>query len=106
MPLLYIGWAATVGAVGSLAMIMRYIARAGVNHGSRIPPTPSSDDFGLLRTVTVVDSLTVAGALRQRLVHAGVRATIAIGTDGRVRVLVFADKLDQARQITAAPPPR
>jgi hypothetical protein len=104
VPLLYIGWAATLGAVGSLAMIMRFIARAGVNNGWHTPPTPAPDDFGLLRAVTVVDSLTVAGAVRRRLVHAGIRATVAIGTDGRVRVLVFADKLDQARQITASPP--
>jgi hypothetical protein len=38
-----------------------------------------------------------ARAVRNRLVALGIRATVGTGRDGYVRVLVFADEYDRAR---------
>lgn len=59
---------------------------------------PDDDRFGLLRTVVVATEVRQATLVRGMLRRAGVRATIAVEPDG-VRVLVFPEALDRARQI-------
>lgn len=67
------------------------------------PPPAISDDFGLLGTVAVVESMEDAQRLRSRLRVAGIRATTARGRDGRLRVLVFEAELHRARRVTGWP---
>jgi hypothetical protein len=54
-------------------------------------------EFGLLRPVALLDDLTAARAIRDRLVALGIRATVGTGMDGFVRVLVFEHEYDRAR---------
>nr|WP_240939909.1 hypothetical protein [Planosporangium flavigriseum] len=57
------------------------------------------DDYGLLRTVLLVDHLETGRTIRDLLGTAGVRATVATGNDGLTRVLVFPDEYDRARRM-------
>ena len=55
------------------------------------------DEFGLLRPVALLADLPSARMVRNRLLALGIRATIGTGHDGFVRVLVFANEYDRAR---------
>jgi hypothetical protein len=55
------------------------------------------DEFGLLRTVALLADLESARPICARLTVLGIRATAGTGRDGFVRVLVFADEYDRAR---------
>lgn len=57
------------------------------------------DDYGLLCAAALVDDLETASRIRGRLGEAGIRATLATGPDGLVRVLVFEGQLDRARRV-------
>ncbi len=57
------------------------------------------DNFGLLATVTMVSTADEARRLRTRLTDAGIRATTAVDTDGRHRVLVFATDTHRAQRV-------
>jgi hypothetical protein len=60
-------------------------------------PAPADEEFGLLRTVTLGADLESARAVRDRLHAFGIRATIGTDQAGFVRVLVFADEYDRAK---------
>ena len=98
VPLMYLaGWAASAGVLAALLLIIRLL-----KHGaplSPLAPPPTASDYGLLRSVSMVGDLAFAREVRDRLRANGVRATLATGPDGMVRVLVFADALDEARRL-------
>ncbi|WP_432995934.1 hypothetical protein [Dactylosporangium sp. CA-233914] len=95
MPLMYLaGWAASAGVLAALLLIIRLL-----RYGAPAAPPPRTADYGLLRTVSKVGDLAFAREIRDRLRHNGVRATLATGPDGMVRILVFADELDRARRL-------
>ncbi|WP_344616187.1 hypothetical protein [Dactylosporangium salmoneum] len=96
MPLMYLaGWAVSAGVLAALLLIIRLL-----KYGSPLPPhTPAATDYGLLRSVSMVGDLAFAREVRERLRTNGVRATLATGPDGMVRILVFADELDHARRL-------
>lgn len=58
---------------------------------------PVDEEFGLLRTVILGADMDSARAVRDRLHAFGIRATIGTDRSGFVRVLVFADEYDRAR---------
>ena len=96
VPLTYLaGWAASAGVLAALILIIRLLKHGGF---ARAVTDSSTPDYGLLRTVSLIGDLAFARDLRDRLRHNGVRATLATGQDGMVRVLVFADEFDQARR--------
>jgi hypothetical protein len=59
------------------------------------------DDYGLLRTVVLVENLETGRSVRDLLAASGVRATTARGTDGLTRVLVFPHEYEQARRMAS-----
>jgi hypothetical protein len=62
------------------------------------------DDYGLLGTATTTDAPEAADEIRRLLGEAGIRATQAIGPDGRTAVLVFAEELEEARRLVGDTP--
>lgn len=83
--------------IGVLAVVMRALFS---------PPKPAPylmarrvEDYGLLCAAAIVADAATAAVIRGRLNQAGIRATLATGTDGRVRVLVFEKELDRARRV-------
>jgi hypothetical protein len=67
-------------------------------HGLAILGEPD-DDYGLLYPAAVTGDAEVADEIRRLLAQAGIRATQAVGRDGLVAVLVFADEVDEARRL-------
>jgi hypothetical protein len=67
-------------------------------HGLAILGEPD-DDYGLLRPAAVTVDADVADEIRGLLAQAGIRATQAVGRDGRTVVLVFADEVEKARRL-------
>lgn len=98
------GWAASAGALATLILIIRLLRigerRAGPP-GVRFASPETTPDYGLLRSVSLIGDLAFARDVRDRLRRNGVRATLATGHDGMVRVLVFADEYDRARLLLA-----
>lgn len=80
-------------AIGGLAAVLRW------TFADDRPAEPFSDDYGLLRPVAVTGTISAAEHARGVLAEAGIRATIAVGNDNLVRVLVFEHELDQARRL-------
>jgi hypothetical protein len=72
---------------------------------SRRSPRPAAhpvfDDYGLLRTLVLVDTLDTGLSVRALLGAGGVRATVSTGTDGLVHVLVFPDEYNRARRMVS-----
>ncbi len=62
------------------------------------------DDYGLLGTAAVAEAPEVADDIRRLLGDFGIRATQAIGRDGRTAVLVFPEELDEARRLVGDTP--
>ena len=62
------------------------------------------DDYGLLSPAAVTDDPEVAEVIRRLLGDAGIRATQAVGYDGRTAVLVFAEELEEARRLVGGSP--
>jgi hypothetical protein len=60
------------------------------------------DDYGLLVTATVAPTLADALLVQQHLRGAGIRTTLLTLPDERVRVLVFADALGDARRVVGS----
>jgi hypothetical protein len=58
-----------------------------------------ADDYGLLCPAAITDDPRTAAEVRRLLGGAGIRATQAVGADGRVAVLVFPEELDAARRL-------
>ena len=99
------GWAASAGALATLILIIRLLRfgeRRSAPPGGVHPPDPDTAlDYGLLRSVALIGDLAFARDVRDRLRRNGVRATLATGHDGMVRILVFADEYDRARLLLA-----
>ena len=64
------------------------------------------DDYGLLCPAAVADDPAVADGIRQLLADAGIRATQAVGRDGRTVVLVFPEEVAEARRLVGDSPAR
>jgi hypothetical protein len=65
-----------------------------VNSRTRpVPPYTALDDYGLLRTLVLVDTLGTGLPIRALLNAGGVRATVSTGTEGLVHVLVFSGRV-------------
>jgi hypothetical protein len=64
-------------------------------------PPAALDDFGLLRTVALVENLDTGQVLRALLTAGGVPATVSTGSDGLVHVLVFPDAYEEARRMVS-----
>jgi hypothetical protein len=83
--------------VAFLALVLRWA------FGSARMPGPSpegkSTDFGLLHEVATATSAGEANALRAVLSDANIRSTVDNVGRGRVRVLVFATDVQQARAL-------
>ena len=62
-------------------------------------PTNDGPDFGLLVTVALVGAEADAAELRRRLSANGIRSTVAPGSDGRTRILVFRENAARARRL-------
>ena len=89
-----------VFALGTLCMLsgcLRWIF-ADAAHRNQ---APGDDHYGLLRAVAIVDDLDTAQSVRALLVAGEVRATVATGRDGLVRVLVFPDEHARALRLVS-----
>ena len=94
----WVGPLVALGVIGVLALVLRWT----YGTGGQFPaprPTGADDDFGLLRPVTVVDSVGAARALRAVLSDSDIRSTSSPVGDGSFRVMVFAADLDRARRV-------
>lgn len=87
-----------VGPLLALAVLALIAVAADVrpsSHPARF--STGVDEFGLLRPVALTGDMGAARAVRNRLMALGIRATVGTGRDGYVRVLVFEDEYDRAR---------
>jgi hypothetical protein len=63
--------------------------------------TTVRDDYGLLRTLVLVDTLDTGLSVRALLRGGGVRATVSTGSEGLVHVLVFPAEYDRAKRMVS-----
>jgi hypothetical protein len=84
-------------ALAVLAVIAVFADVTSMRPRAVVPPAPVDAEFGLLRTVTLSPDLGSACAVRDRLLAFGIRATVGTDRDGFVRVLVFVDEYERAR---------
>jgi hypothetical protein len=61
-----------------------------------------ADDYGLLIPAAFAETPEIADEIRHVLGEAGIRATQAMGPDGRTTVLVFPEQLEEARRVVSA----
>jgi hypothetical protein len=101
----YAGAALIAVAAGlTLAVIMRAIAADSHPTPTRRPSPRRPaflNDYGLLCTVVLAENTETGRSVRDLLAAGGVRATIATGTDGLTRVLVFPTEYEQARRMVS-----
>jgi hypothetical protein len=88
-----------LGAVGLLALFLRWAFGTQRPVRRRTGPVGEDADFGLLTEVTRVGTAAEAHALRAVLSDAGIRSTTSAGDDGRIRVLVFTTEVDKAKLV-------
>jgi hypothetical protein len=89
-----------VGPLLALAVLALIAVAADVSRLRSRPavlPRPADVEFGLLRTVTLAGDMASALSVRDRLLAFGIRATVGTDRDGFVRVLVFVDEYQRAR---------
>src|SRR5207237_10786950 len=86
-----------VGPLLALAVLAVFAVAADLTRSAARADTPATPEFGLLLPVAVSADPGTARVIRRRLVTLGIRATVGTGHDGFVRVLVFADQYDRAR---------
>jgi hypothetical protein len=87
---------ATVALLTSVA-----IATRTVKFRTRPARAYAPDDYGLLRTLVLVESLDTGLSVRALLTAGGVRATVGTGSEGLVHVLVFPDEYDRGRRMVS-----
>jgi hypothetical protein len=87
-----------VGLVVALGAVFR---RMGLGLHWTITREPE-DDYGLLGPAAFAETPEIAEEIRQMLGDAGIRATRAVGPDGRTAVLVFTEQLEEARRVVGA----
>ena len=91
-------YALALGAMTVLGTSLRWIFTDAEAH----PGAPlDAPDYGLLRAAAVVEDLDTGQSVRALLIAARVRATVATGPDGLVRVLVFPQEYDRARRLVS-----
>jgi hypothetical protein len=101
-----IGPLIAVGLVGFLGAVFWHkgrqppVAHETAPDGLSIFGEP--DDYGLLWPAAVTDEPEIADEIRRLLSDAGIRATTAIRSDGRVSVLVFSEEVEEARRLVAS----
>jgi hypothetical protein len=86
-----------VGPLLALAVLAVFAVAADLTHPTGDGEQSSISEFGLLVPVALSADMGAAQAIRRRLIGRGIRATIGTGRDGFVRVLVFIDEYDRAR---------
>ena len=99
-PLVAVGLVGFLGAVFWRMGLQWSMAREEGGDGLAIFGDP--DDYGLLSPAAVTDDPDVADEIRRLLGDAGIRATQAVGFDGRTAVLVFAEEVEEARRLVGA----
>jgi hypothetical protein len=90
--------------IGLLAVLLRWIfgRDSGPGRSTKGFPVPlpvTVEDYGLLCAVAIAHDHRAAASVQARLAAAGIRATLAAGPDGRVRVLVFENQVEAARRL-------
>ena len=114
------GWylAGPLIAVAVVGLLGAVLWRMGLRWDVALPDGPTvtdgrqaglalfagDDDYGLLLPATVTDDPATARLVRLRLTDAGIRSTTAVRTDGRWMVLVFTDRLAEARRLVGDSP--
>jgi hypothetical protein len=93
-----------LGAVGVLALLLRWAFAHGSSLVERSPRRGSEHEYGVLVPVAAPPTFVEAELVRRRLADAGLRATLAPTTEGP-RVLVFPEDADMARVLLRDPPP-
>jgi len=88
-------------AVGLVVVLGAVFRRMGLGLQWTFAREPA-DDYGLLGPAAFADTPEIADEIRQMLGDAGIRATQAVGPDGRTAVLVFAEQLEEARRVVNA----
>lgn len=88
-------------AVGLVAVLGAVFRRMGLGLQWTIT-RDTDDDYGLLGPAAFAETPEIAEEIRQVLGDAGIRATQAIGPDGRTTVLVFTEQLEEARRVVGA----
>jgi hypothetical protein len=63
-----------------------------------------SEDYGLLCPAAATDDPDIAEEIRTLLAAADIRSTSAVGSDGRLLVLVFPEEVDEARRLVGGSP--
>jgi hypothetical protein len=90
-------------AVAVLAAILRWTFDSDIARTEKLlfsrPDLAEPADYGLLATAAVVEDISEARYLKDRLADAGIRATLAPAQDGCVNVLVFEKQLADARRV-------
>jgi hypothetical protein len=84
--------------IALLGLVLRWTFSHDVRNPSPPPPPRDPDDFGLLAPVAIVETQEDADRVRGALADAGIRATVNVAGDGRIRVLVFATDVIRARR--------
>ncbi len=91
-----------LGVVGVLALLLRWTFGRGGSVVARLPQPGAETNYGLLVSVASPSTYIEGELARQRLLAAGVRATLATTNDGP-RLMVFTSDEFQARSLLAAP---
>lgn len=91
-----------LGTVGLLILLLRWAFSRGRSVVARPPRPGHADDYGLLVSIASPSSYIEGEMDRQRLVEAGLRATLAQTVEGP-RLMVFAGDEARAREVLRAP---
>ncbi len=92
-----------LGLVLVLVLLLRWTFSRGGSLVSRRPSAGAEDEYGLLAPVAKPATFVEAEMLRQRLLAAGIRATLAPTTDGP-RVMVFPADVARAGEVLRTAP--
>jgi hypothetical protein len=104
-PLLAVGLVGSLGAVFWRIGLQWTLAREeGDRYADGLAIFGEPDDYGLLCPAAVTDYPDVADEIRRLLGDAGIRATQAVGDDGRTVVLVFGEEVEEARRLVGGSP--
>jgi hypothetical protein len=105
-PLIAVGLVAFLGAVfWRMGLNWTLAGEDGVDrYADGLAIFGDPDDYGLLCPAAVTDDADLADVIQRLLGDAGIRATQAIGCDGHLAVLVFAEEVEEARRLVGGSP--
>ncbi|MEV4343414.1 hypothetical protein AB0J83_02885 [Actinoplanes sp. NPDC049596] len=106
-PLIAVGLVGFLGAIFwrmGLGWTLSHEAGASDPYAAGLAIFGEPDDYGLLCPAAVTIDTEIADEIRQLLGDAGIRATQAIGRDGRTAVLVFPEHVEEARRLVGGSP--